>query len=193
MEEPKDFQLLDDEDETTSSPLFDMSFNLDSKFKTNAKTQSRPGSLSTKQAAPNSPALPRPRPTTKFNISSNNPTANTASRLELKSIERPRSNSPMKIKGIDEFVHLYANKQNDPQQKQQTQNTNKIKMNLKMEDLLANVGKNETYQMLADFSVLTGDPDPLGVQSTTGFGKNLKNRKKSLDVNNDSKVKKKKK
>jgi len=55
-------------------------------------------------------------------------------------------------------------------------------MNLKMDDLLANVGKNETYQMLSDFSVLTGDPDPLSGYSGTGRGNKSGGRKRSTDI-----------
>lgn len=52
-------------------------------------------------------------------------------------------------------------------------------MNLKIDDLLANVGKNESYQMLSDFSVLTGDPDPLAAYRG---GKLSGARKRSTDM-----------
>lgn len=194
IEEPRDFQLLDDDDDITSSPLFDMNFNLDAKMNDHNSSKTEPNSVrinsqtsnismtvNAKNTVSSSPQVSRPKPSTKFNISSNKPNTNTSSRLELKSIERPRSNSPMKIKGIEEFVQLYANKQNG---QNQNQSSNKIKMNLKMDDLLANVGKNETYQMLSDFSVLTGDLDPITTNSQRGYGKN-KGRKKSLDVSSD--------
>ena len=101
---------------------------------------------------------------TKFNISPNRPNANTAARLELKSIERPRSHSPnLKSKiGIDQYVELY----NKTATTETTAPANKITMNLKMDDLLASVtnknvtgGAGEQYQALDDFSFMTGDQD----------------------------------
>lgn len=54
-------------------------------------------------------------------------------------------------------------------------------MNLKMDDLLANVGKNESsYQMLDDFSVLTGDPEPF-----SGANRKTAGRKRSTDIRDD--------
>lgn len=96
----------------------------------------------------------------KFHISPNRP--NSSAKLELKSIERPRSHSPMKMSGIEEYVQLYSK---NPLTTCDTQN--KITMNLKMDDLLANKNESSSYQMLSDFSVLTGDSDNFEFKSKT--------------------------
>jgi hypothetical protein len=106
--------------------------------------------------------------TNRFNISPNKPPTPGSSggggggdtrKYEFKAIERPRSrpHSPLSLmRGIEEYAQQYASSNSI-----NSTNTNKITMNLKMDDLLASSAKNETYQMLDDFSVLTGDIEEL--------------------------------
>lgn len=232
MEEPKDFQLLDDDDDVTSSPLFDLNFNIGGSISTSNGAVGASNSTNNNKKIPiginqefndsksdtshqilntikiqnksnttmtvtsnqnyqsgnnqqqnsnvnfNTITIEKPK-ASKFNISPNKPNANA--RLELKSIERPRSHSPLKMKGIEEYVQLYASNAPSAASAQTSNNSasaNKITMNLKIDDLLANVKNESSYQMLSDFSFLTGDNDPLsGVDSNS----KAKTRKKSLD------------
>lgn len=212
MDEPRDFGLLGDEDdEITSSPLFDMKFNLDinqnqmqsshhTTFnKNNASIKNNDSSKTFKTISSNNSntqdqsttnnsgafslgkiKVERPKPVQKMNISPNRPNANSQAKVELKGIDRPRSHSPLKLTGIEEYIQQYEKIGSNVSVNQ----GQKITMNLKMDDLLANVGKNDSaYQMLADFSVLTGDPDPLGTNSY-GTQRGAKTRKRSTDVDN---------
>ena len=105
----------------------------------------------------------------RFNISpnklpdANDPASTHAKKYEFKAIERPRSrpHSPLNMKGIEEYAQQYASTTSLNNNNDNGANA-KITMNLKMDDLLASV-KNEatTYQMLDDFSVLTGDIEEL--------------------------------
>ncbi len=175
MEVQKDFQLLDDDDDMSSSSqimsksLYDSSSSnatLNNKIiKSNNNNNTSKISNSITNLDNSDILISRPRPA-KYNISSNNPNANNANKLEIKSIERPRSHSPLKMKGIEEYIQLYANNNNNKNTtnsiniNQTASNNAKITMNLKMDDLLANV-KNDSnsYQTLADFSFMTGDSD----------------------------------
>lgn len=189
MEEPKEFGLLDDDDDITSSPLFDINFNIggatnnsspnpaatfsnnkipigamnhhsvDSTFQgsdhqvlNTIRVQNKTNNSITVNNQSTLKTGQKRQTSTKFNISPNKP---NSGKLELKAIERPRSHSPLKMSGIEEYVQLYG-KRNSIEQLNQT---NKITMNLKMDDLLATKTESSAYQMLSDFSVLTGDID----------------------------------
>jgi hypothetical protein len=114
----------------------------------------------------------------RFNISPNKPpTPGTeqSRKYEFKAIERPRSrpHSPLSLmRGIEEYAQQYASSNSINNSSQ------KITMNLKMDDLLANSVKNETYQMLDDFSVLTGDIEEL-VSGENSFKSRAKKAKPS--------------
>ena len=201
MEKPNDFQLLDDDDDIMTS-----NFNAAQNYLTGSlnslnmpptstiKIQNKSSNSSitvnnrTASVQVQRPSVLKPPRTSQFKISSNNPKANSMQRLELKSIERPRSHSPLKMSGIEEYIQLYANnvlansKRASNQTSSQTQ-INKITMNLKMDDLLSNVkNENNSYQMLSDFSFLTGDSDTMNEQNK--FGVKPKKRTKSLDASN---------
>ncbi len=137
MEVPRDFQLLDDDYEDTQSL----------KQTNNSINKGHVLGLEATKSSANQ--------SRRFNISPNRPNANQQTKLELKSIERRRVSSPLKLKGIQDYVESYSTGPS-------TTNTsnNKITMNLKMDDLLASV-KNESsaYQTLADFSIMTGETD----------------------------------
>ena len=124
MEEPRDFQLLDDDDEVTSTPFSDVQA---------AKSGG-------KSATTTLSALPRGTTTTttpaanRFNISPNRPNANAAVKRELKSIQRPRSRaqSPM-LRGIEDVISSYEAAAAATNSQQPVE---KITMNLRMDDLL---------------------------------------------------------
>jgi hypothetical protein len=101
----------------------------------------------------------------KFNISPNRP--NAAVKLELKSIERPRSHSPnMPPKpriGLEEYVELAAAQSVTTP----PSTAPKITMNLKMDDLLASSKTADQYQALDDHSFMTGDRDDSVVYPST--------------------------
>ena len=122
----------------------------------------------------------------RFNISPNKPpTPGTeqSRKYEFKAIERPRSrpHSPLSLmRGIEEYAQQYAssNSINNASQK--------ITMNLKMDDLLANSVKNETYQMLDDFSVLTGDIEELVSGENSSYKSRAKKAKPSANDGDDA-------
>ena len=190
MDEPvKEFQLLDDEDEQAST--FDPS-SFESAFSSlsnkNAKTNPAPNNTIKIQSKPNTNSMTifnntnRTNPNEKgkaysqfkFNISPNKYDPEKLTKLDLKPIERPRSrpHSPLNMKGIEEYVQLYATSSNPTSTSEQ-----KITMNLKMDDLLSSVKNETSYQMLADFSVLTGDTEP-------DFINKNNSKRKSLDISN---------
>lgn len=78
-------------------------------------------------------------------------------KLQIKSLERPRRHSPMKSTGIEDYIKSYElSKDNNHQAKEMS----KIEINLKMDDLLANVSSsNANYQVLSELSFLHGDSD----------------------------------
>ncbi len=128
--EPRDLQLLDDEDEgsaeqnnhnTNSSFLNNNSFNGSSiKAYDAVKTYAPQAPINEYNSVDNmhrqSMTLGRPSSFGRFKISPNNPNLNDAKLQELKSIARPRSrsssrfNSPMNQRsGIEEYIHKYVN------------------------------------------------------------------------------------
>lgn len=94
-------------------------------------------------------------PYTKFNISPNRPNANA--HLELKSIERPRSHSPLKPRmGIDQYVETYKSSSGTT-----SSNENKIMMNLRMDDLLSSSKSGAAqYQAIDELGFMNAnEPD----------------------------------
>lgn len=192
MDEPvKEFQLLDDEDEQTSTfdpSSFESAFSSLSNNK-NAKPNPAPNNTIKIQSKPNTNSMTIFNNTNnnktntnekgkaysqfKFNISPNKYDPDKLTKLDLKPIERPRSrpHSPLNMKGIEEYVQLYASSSSSNPTSTSEQ---KITMNLKMDDLLSSVKNETSYQMLADFSVLTGDTEP-------DFTNKNKPKRKSLD------------
>jgi hypothetical protein len=163
----KDFKLLDDDEDNNASSFLSSSTHNNKPILNSASGN-------------------------RYNISPNRPNQN--SRLELKSIERPRSHSPNKqaVKkiGMEEYIEMY--KTNPEAQFASQNNNNKITMNLRMDDLLAtaNLNKNESnYQQLSDFSFMTGDTDEQICNSRFNNNKNHNNRrrtsKKSLNDEDD--------
>jgi hypothetical protein len=180
MEVQKDFQLLDDDDDLMPSSqhnynnnnpiqLESMKNNNNNPMASSAYLTSNQTSTTTIQIESNkSPKLNR------YNISPNRPNPN--SQIELKPIERRRSQTPLKLKGIEECVQNYATTTSFSSQTNNNNNynNNKITMNLKMDDLLANVKNESSYQTLSDFSIMTGEQD-------NSF--EIKNRLKNYDNN----------
>jgi len=182
MEVQKDIQLLNEDDDNESSQMCSPTKNSMVRTQTRGTNSSITVNINNNNIDNFNNSYARPR-SSKFNISPNNPScSNTAinnptNRLELKSIERPRSHSPLKMKGIEEYIQLYATN-NSNSNANSTDLNNKITMNLKMDDLLANV-KNDSnsYQALADFSFMTGDQ----------VNDVIKTRRKSLNQNSSLK------
>lgn len=206
MEVQRDFQLLDDDDDIGLSQIMTTSlYESSTSNKTNSSiriqhkglnstssiTVNNNNKISNSLTNLNSSDTIKSRPrSSKFNISPNNPNANNTNKLDLKSIERPRSHSPLKMKGIEEYIQLYANnklnlsnKKNSNMNSSSNVNANKITMNLKMDDLLANV-KNDSnsYQTLSDFSFMTGDSD---VVTDTFTGKPRRRSLNSANLKDD--------
>jgi hypothetical protein len=198
MEDPKDFQLLDDDDDVTSSPLFDLNFNLNISNSSNNKNpnnkngQEASSSTTFKSSSRNEPTNSLTRGGSlgssdasryKYNISPNRPPASgsSAASLDIKPIERPRSHSPLKMKGIEDYIKYHAQNRVATGGAKSQVNSNKITMNLKMDDLLANSGKNESYQVLSDFDFLNSD-----MSSDVGDLRGKSNRKRSLEQYNNA-------
>ncbi|RNA31877.1 hypothetical protein BpHYR1_020539 [Brachionus plicatilis] len=154
MEEINDFKLLDDEDE-----------NLTQSQSENAQPFSRMHSRSSSSQSFTNES--------KISVLKINPNKPNAKKIELKSIDRPRSHSPLKLNGIEDYIQQYEKRKST---ENLTHIPNKITMNLKMDDLLASKNESASYQMLSDFSVLTGDIEE--------FTSKI-NRKKATDSAND--------
>jgi len=129
--EPRDLQLLDDDEEGLPEPNNSTNYSTHIKNHTNNNSSSIKGQNVAKFTAPQAPinvvnsayptngqtmTLGRPTSFNRFKISPNNPNLNDAKRQELKSIARPRSrsssrfNSPMNQKsGIEEYIQMHAN------------------------------------------------------------------------------------
>lgn len=118
----RDFGLLgeDDDDMATWSPpaINEKAFNLDhqnggnssdSKFKSissnnNNHNQQQP----TEGFSIGKIKVERPKPVQKITgISPNRPNANNTVKADLKGIDRPRSHSPLKLTGIEEYVQQF--------------------------------------------------------------------------------------
>ena len=127
MDEPKEFQLLNDSDGIFESKNSSYPKPV-AATATSLNKPSRPMkpnfhmSSNNKKQSPQAPVplLPRSsqnsnRPTGfKFKISPNNPDANVAKRDELKSIARPRSRTGSRssldqMGGIEDYIQFYAN------------------------------------------------------------------------------------
>lgn len=127
---PRDTGLLgDDDDEMTWSPphLNNIKFDLDphqhghhqhqqhaSDASKTFKTISSQNNDSSNNGQPMAGGfslgkikVERPKPVQKLIISPNRPNANNPVKAELKGIDRPRSHSPLKLTGIEEYVQQY--------------------------------------------------------------------------------------
>ena len=123
---PRDTGLLGDDDEETWSPppLNNIKFDLDhhqqqqhhtsdasKTFKTissqNNESSSNNGQPMAGGFSIGKIKVERPKPVQKLIISPNRPNANNPVKAELKSIDRPRSHSPLKLTGIEEYVQQY--------------------------------------------------------------------------------------
>lgn len=150
MQQPRDFKLLDDEEENLNqSHVESQSFSRLHSRSNSSQSFTNESTLSNLKISPNKP---------------------NGTKIELKSIDRPRSHSPLKLNGIENYIQQY-------EKRRSTENLshipNKITMNLKMDDLLASKNESTSYQMLSDFSILTGD-----IEEFTS----KKNRKMSIDA-----------
>lgn len=120
----RDFGLLgeDDDDATWSPPpINEKAFNLDHNGGGGGKSSSHDPSKTFKTIASNNKnnnehaggfsigkiKVERPKPVQKMVISPNKPNANSAAKAEIKGIDRPRSHSPLKLTGIEEYVQQY--------------------------------------------------------------------------------------
>ena len=153
MQEPRDFKLLDDEEENMNQSH--------AGHQPSSRLQSRSNS---------SQSFTNEIKFSNLKISPNKP---NATKIELKSIDRPRSHSPLKLNGIENYIQQYEKRKST---ENLTHIPKKITMNLKMDDLLASKNESTSYQMLSDFSILTGD-----IEEFTS----KKNRKMSLDATNN--------
>jgi hypothetical protein len=186
MAESKEFGILgggDDDDNDNEMPLHHHNNN-NNKSQSNGNIQNtfndnnRSGQLMTSHSGLDG----KDRTPHRYKISPNRP--NVALKLELKSIQRPRtrSQSPLRNNGLEEYIQQYEEKKAMKQQINPDQK--KITMNLKMDDLLANVSKNQTYQTLDDFSFMTGDnEDIIGGE----FNNNNNRRRRSKAEGNKQK------
>ena len=113
---PRDAGLLgDDDEEMTWSPphLNNIKFDLDPADASKTfKTISSNNNSNNNNGAPGGFSIgkikvERPKPVQKLIISPNRPNANNAVKAELKSIDRPRSHSPLKLTGIEEYIQQY--------------------------------------------------------------------------------------
>ena len=191
MEVQKDFQLLEDDDDLIPSSqninnnpnqLQNMSNNnpMASYAYLTSNQTSTTNTTTILIESNKSPKLNR------YNISPNRPNPN--SQIELKPIERRRSQTPLKLKGIEECVQNYATTTSLSYSSQSNNNSlnnnnNKITMNLKMDDLLASVKNESSYQTLSDFSIMTGEQDNSFDTNNTKnrMMKNFDNNDQNLD------------
>lgn len=112
----RDVGLLGDEDDDivwSPPPIDETKFNLDASTVDSSRTfksissGSDPGQFSIGKIK-----VERPKPVQKMVISPNRPNASSATKAELKSIDRPRSHSPLKLTGIEEYVQQFEKNPN---------------------------------------------------------------------------------